>query len=173
MQELMFTDKEIQVARMKLQGLMNKEIAETLGVSDADISQTLSRLTGKVKTVQDSTELLMKMGVIQEGPRYVLTKKGRKLARFPKKKIYLPRRERRPVRLVVWHDFETDITVVSSGMFVELIPCHSYTVGQEEPIPLSGMSETTMNTLKKKTVRTLSTSEPTQPIEAPEKAVFT
>jgi len=86
----MFTPKELKVAKMKLEGLMNNKIAETLKVSEADISQTLSRLSRKVKTVQDSTKLLMDIGMIQEGPKYVMTEEGRKLTRLPEKQTSVP-----------------------------------------------------------------------------------
>jgi len=85
----MFTKKELEAFRLKLRGLMNKEIAENLRVSESDISQTLSRLREKIKTVQDSITLLMEMGVIREGPKYVLTEKGRAMAEVATKKINL------------------------------------------------------------------------------------
>ena len=87
----MFTDKELKVAKMRLEGLKNNRIAEQLQVSEADISQTLSRLSRKIKTVQDSTRLLLDIGVIQEGPKYVMTETGRKLTDLPKKTSSIPR----------------------------------------------------------------------------------
>jgi len=83
----MFSKKELDVIRMKMRGLMNKDIAKNLGVSEPDISQTLKRLREKVRTVQDSIELLTSLGMIKEGPKYVLTEKGRALTLIPEKKV--------------------------------------------------------------------------------------
>jgi len=74
-----FTEKELKVFGMKREGLSNKDIAKKLNVSEADISQTLMRIKRKIKTVRDSIELLMSIGVIKEGPKYVLTPEGREL----------------------------------------------------------------------------------------------
>ena len=164
----MFTDKELKVARMRLEGLMNKQIAQKLDVSEADISQTISRLTGKVKTVQDSVELLKKMDVIQEGPKYILTEKGRRLARIPKGK------PARPIEVHggLWHDFETGLIFGTSEAF-DIVYWHSYPVGQEQSILVFGMTEAQISILtEKKGKTTSSTSEPAQPIEAPERAVL-
>ena len=82
----MFTEKELKAFKLKLQGLMNKEIAKSMNVSESDISQTLSRLRRKIVTVQDSIALLTDMGVIREGAKYVLTEKGRAATEVPPKK---------------------------------------------------------------------------------------
>lgn len=86
----LFTPKELKVAKMKREGLMNNKIAEELRVSEADISQTLSRLSRKLTNIQNSTKLLMEIGVIREGPKYVMTEEGRGLARLPERKVSLP-----------------------------------------------------------------------------------
>lgn len=144
----MFTEKEVQIARMKLQGLMNKEIAQKLGVSDAYISQTLSRWSAKIKTVQDSVGLLMKMNIIQEGPKYVMTEKGRKLAKVPKKK-YRPLPEMVSTMAVFSTDFRKQ---TSAGTFVIL--------GTGQPIQMWGRSESQIAAAtEKKEIKTSPTSD--------------
>lgn len=168
MEKRFFTDKELKVARMRLQGLMNKEIAQELTVSEADISQTISRLTGKVKTVQDSVELLMKMDVIHEGPKHILTEKGRRLARIPKRKPPIPIE----VHGVLWYDFETGWIYGTSAAF-DTVYYHSHPVGQEKSISVFGITEAQLSTLtEKKGKTTSSTSEHGQPIEALGRAVL-
>ena len=164
----MFTDKELKVARLRLEGLMSKDIAKKLNVSEPDVSQTISRLTKKVKTVGDSIELLMKMDIIVEGPKYILTEKGRKLARLPERK---PPKPTEP-HLRVWYDFEIGLLHEASEAFPMLY--RLYTVGQEQSIPaLIGKSEARIDTLTQKRKKPiLPTSEPIQPIETPDKAVF-
>jgi len=156
---------------MKLEGSMSKEIAEKLSVSEADVSQTLSRLRRKVKTIQDSTELLMEMGVVQEGPKYVMTEKGRKIARL-QERSFQPAQEalstsKRGWIHVIPDKFELKHDEVSSEA-LSLIPCGSF-VGDKEGFidSLSGTSEARIGTLDKKTVKSLPTSEPIQRIEAP------
>jgi len=166
--EKLFTEKEIKVARMRLEGLMNKEIAQKLNVSEADISQTISRLTDKIKTVQDSVGLLVDMDVVKEGPKYTLTEKGRRLARIPTRK--LPR----PIELRgrFWHDFEMGVAYATSKAF-GTVYCRPYTVGIKQSILVIGMTEAHINTLTEKRRKTTSsTSEPTHPIEALEDAVL-
>ncbi len=79
----MFTDRELEIARMRLKGQKNKDIAKKLGFSESYISQTVKKITQKVKTVQDSIVLLEGMEVIKEGPKYILTEKGRNLSQLP------------------------------------------------------------------------------------------
>ena len=155
---------------MRLAGLMNKEIAQELDVSEADISQTIRRLTGKVKTVQDSVELLTKMGVIHEGPKYMLTDKGRRLARIPKRKVPKPA----VLHGVLWYDFETS-RIYEASEHINIVFLSPSIVGQEQTIVAFGISETKVSTLTEKRGKsTLSTSEYEQPLEeALERAVFT
>lgn len=165
----MFTEKELNVARMRLEGLMNKEIAQKLNVSEADISQTISRLTEKIKTVQDSVELLMNMDVVKEGPKYTLTEKGRRLARISKRK------PPRPVELRggLWYDFETGWIYATSEAF-GIAYRGLYTIGQKQSIFIHDlMTEAQISTLtEKRRKTTASTSAPSQPTEALERAVL-
>lgn len=154
---------------MKLVGSMNKEIAQELDVSEADISQTISRLTEKVKTVQDSVELLMKMDVIQEGPKYILTEKGRRLARLPKRKAP----ESIELHGVVWYDFETS-RIHGASKIYGLVFFGPDIVGRGETIVVSGFSEAQIRTLAEKREKiTSSTSAFSQRIRAPDSVVLT
>ena len=150
----MFTDRELEVARMKLKGLMNKEVAKKLEVSEAYISQTINRITEKVKTVQDSIELLRGMEVIKEGPKYVLTEKGRKLSRLPKKT------SKEPIK------YEPDITFSSSGDWKYVIKGmidfgRGYSIVGQNPIILyEGPEIQNKNWIKKECIASSNEEEP-------------
>jgi DNA-binding CsgD family transcriptional regulator len=73
----MFTEKELKMMSMKIKGQSNKEIAAELSVSEPDVSQTLARMRNKITSVKDSIELLSEIGILKEGPKLVLTEKGR------------------------------------------------------------------------------------------------
>lgn len=73
----MFTEKELKMMSMKIKGQSNKEIAVDLCVSEPDVSQTLSRMRNKITSVKDSIALLSEIGILKEGPKMVLTEKGR------------------------------------------------------------------------------------------------
>lgn len=151
---------------MRLEGLMNKEIAQELNVSEADISQTISRLTEKVKTVQDSIGLLTNMDIIQEGPKYILTEKGRRLARIPKRKSPKPIKH----YIVFWHDFfEKRSAHASSEVFYSCV----FVGGKKQTIAVFGVSDAQVSTLtEKREKRMLSTSESVQSLDTPKTGVL-
>jgi predicted DNA-binding protein YlxM (UPF0122 family) len=74
-----FTEKELKVLKLKLQGIMNREIAQQLNVSEEDISQTLSKIRQKIHKVEDSIRLCESLGLIESGPRFRLTDEGKRL----------------------------------------------------------------------------------------------
>ena len=70
-----FTKKQLQIAKLKHKGLSNRDIAKNVKTSEANVSQTLKTVISKIKTVQDSTDLLMDMGIIAK-PKYIITNRG-------------------------------------------------------------------------------------------------
>jgi hypothetical protein len=71
------TDKEIEILQLKHKGLKNKQIAEMREVSEADISQTLSRITKKINSIQDVIGVLQNIGVLESDMEIELTQSGR------------------------------------------------------------------------------------------------
>ena len=71
--------KEMEILQLKQQGLKNKQIAEARHVSEADISQTLSRITEKINSIQDVFGLLQNMGMFENNKEIELTESGRAL----------------------------------------------------------------------------------------------
>lgn len=158
----MFTSKELQIARMKLQGLMNKEIAQKLGVSDAYISQTLNRLSTKIRGVQDSIELLKNMNVIQEGPKYVMTDKGRRLAKVPKKEF------------PSLHEVGSTLVGFKKGFFEKTSGNIVAIIGSGQRFHLLGRSESRVTAVtEQREITTSTTSEHMQPIMYMQRSVRT
>jgi len=75
----LFTEKELKVVKMKLDGLMNREIARQLRVSEEDVSQTLSRVRNKIRKVEDSILLFESLNLINGGIEFRLSDKGKRL----------------------------------------------------------------------------------------------
>jgi DNA-binding CsgD family transcriptional regulator len=73
------TDKELEVINLRYKGLKNKEIAEIKKVSEADISQIISRATKKIGTIQEVLEVLQKIGIIKADIEIELTESGEEL----------------------------------------------------------------------------------------------
>ncbi len=71
------SDKEIEILQFKRKGLKNKQIAEMKGVSEPDISQTLSRITKKITSIQDVFGVLQDVGVFRNDVEVELTESGR------------------------------------------------------------------------------------------------
>ena len=71
------TAKEIEILQLKRKGLKNKQIAEMREVSEADISQTLSRITEKINSIQDVFGVLQNIGVLKNDVEIELTESGR------------------------------------------------------------------------------------------------
>lgn len=74
----MFTEIEINVARGKLQGKMNREVAGELRVSEEQIIKTTHSIRAKLRTAQDSITLYEETGLIRKEPRLQLTVEGKK-----------------------------------------------------------------------------------------------
>jgi len=100
-----FTEKELNVFKMKREGASNKDLAVALNVSESDISQTINRIKSKISTVQDSIELLTSIGVFSEGQRYELTQKGREMV-----SSMLERRKRRTEKTLQTYLVSKDIS---------------------------------------------------------------
>lgn len=77
----MFTEKELKMMSMKIKGHSNKDIAAEMNVSEPDVSQTLARMRSKITSVKDSVALLTQIGILHEGPKLVLTEKGREFSK--------------------------------------------------------------------------------------------
>ena len=60
-----FTDKQVKILELRIQGLRNKEIANKLNVSDVDVSQTINKIREKIKKVDDTLSLFENMGIIE------------------------------------------------------------------------------------------------------------
>jgi len=73
-----FTPKEIEIFKAWIQGKKNKEIADTLQVSEPYVSQTISKIQTKVSTLENSFELLKEIGIIEPIMSLKLTNEGRK-----------------------------------------------------------------------------------------------
>lgn len=73
-----FSVKEIEILKLYLQKKKNKEIAKDLEVSEPYISQTLSKIRSKLKSLEDSLELLESLGMIDTTSSIRLTETGRK-----------------------------------------------------------------------------------------------
>lgn len=73
------TDKELKIIKMRYKGLKNKEIAKALDVSEADVSQTLSRIANRIISIQDTLELMSRIGIIERDAEIRLTKSGQAL----------------------------------------------------------------------------------------------
>lgn len=69
----------MEILQSKRQGLKNKQIAEIRHVSEANISQTLSRITEKINSIQDVFGLLQNMGLFESNKEIELTNSGRAL----------------------------------------------------------------------------------------------
>lgn len=76
MADSIFSDKEVNVAKLKMNGLLNKEIADKLRVSEEDISQTLTRIRSKIKKVEDSIQLFEQLGIIKKENRFKMSAEG-------------------------------------------------------------------------------------------------
>jgi len=88
-----FTTKELEVLKLKLSGMMNREIAQKLNVSEEDVSQTLSNVRQKIRKVEDSIRLFERMELIESGPRFKLTEEGKRLltrARVVRRRFLAP-----------------------------------------------------------------------------------
>jgi hypothetical protein len=73
------TPKEIEILQLKRKGLKNKQIAEIKEVTEADISQTLSRITKKINSIQDVFGVLQNIGILENAAEIELTESGRTL----------------------------------------------------------------------------------------------
>jgi transcriptional regulator len=73
------TKKEKEVLKLRYSSLKNKEIALKLGVSEADVSQTLARATAKVTNVSETLGLMKEIGFIKDDVEIELTEKGNEL----------------------------------------------------------------------------------------------
>jgi flagellar protein FlaI len=71
-----FTPKEKNIIRLKTRGCKNTEIAEKLNVSRADVSQTLKRISHKIKGIEDSLTVMKQIGVIKSDATIELTSIG-------------------------------------------------------------------------------------------------
>lgn len=65
------TERQLQIAKLKHEGLTNREIARRLKTSESNVSQTLKTVINKIETVQDSTNILIEMGLISK-QKYVI-----------------------------------------------------------------------------------------------------
>jgi predicted DNA-binding protein YlxM (UPF0122 family) len=70
------TERQKEILELKLKGLSNHEIADTLRVSDEYISQALKLVSSKIQTVEDSIKLFRDLGLIESGPSFKLSEEG-------------------------------------------------------------------------------------------------
>jgi len=70
------TEQTIRVLKLRREGLKNKQIAENLGVSEANISQIISRVVKKLVTIQDTLSVMKSMGLMEDDARIELTQSG-------------------------------------------------------------------------------------------------
>ena len=73
------TEKELKIIAMRYKGLKSRQIAKALKVSEPDVSQTLSRIVGKIESVQDTLDLLCDIGIIKHDSEIELTESGQAL----------------------------------------------------------------------------------------------
>lgn len=73
------TDKESKIIKMRYKGFKNKEIAIALNVSEANVSQTLSRIAKRIISIQDTLELMSRIGIIERDAEIRLTESGQAL----------------------------------------------------------------------------------------------
>ena len=83
MPSMILTQRQLEVYRLKKEGNSNRQIAETLGVSEAYISQALTRIVEKIQSVEDTIQVLIQLGEFRDAPRYELTDEGRVRASLP------------------------------------------------------------------------------------------
>lgn len=73
------TEKEHRFLELRFRGMKNKEIALTEGLSEPDVSQTLSRAMDKFQTVQDTIEFMQSIGLVSCNFDIEFTENGRKM----------------------------------------------------------------------------------------------
>jgi len=71
------TKTQLKVLRLRYEGLKNKEIAEKLGVSEPDVSQTLSRIANKLVSIQDVLASMKDLDLIERDIEIELTEQGK------------------------------------------------------------------------------------------------
>lgn len=71
------TKNQIMILGLRYQGLTNKQIAEKLGVSEPNISQTLSRIAKKLVSIQDTLASLKDIGMIERDIEIEMTERGK------------------------------------------------------------------------------------------------
>jgi transcriptional regulator with XRE-family HTH domain len=73
------TSRELEIAKLKAKGLLNREIAKQLDVSPEYVSQTLAGIMQKIEKVEDSIKLLEELSLVESGTRFRLSTKGKQL----------------------------------------------------------------------------------------------
>ena len=73
---MLLTRKQLEVFRLKKEGFLNKEIADKLEVSEAHISQTLTKIAGKILNIEDTVAVLTQLGEFEDVQTYKLTEEG-------------------------------------------------------------------------------------------------
>lgn len=77
MNNIAFTQKEVEIFKAWLLNKKNNEIAAQLRVTDAYISQTIKKIKEKMHTLQNSINLLEEMGLIEPITPLKLTEEGK------------------------------------------------------------------------------------------------
>ena len=118
-----FSEKEIEILQLYLQKKKNKEIADELKVSEPYISQTLSKISLKLESLENSLELLENLGLVDKVSPIRLTETGRKsfkknltsLESNSKQKLSTPKDN------LLSHDYASSIMPPISGI-VDVTP---------------------------------------------------
>ena len=70
------TEKEQRILQLRAKGTPNVDIANELGTSQADISQTFKRISQKITNVNDTLKLLRETNLVEQSTPIKLTPKG-------------------------------------------------------------------------------------------------
>lgn len=72
----LLTPNEQAILKLKSDGLNNADIARNLSVSPSHITQTFTKISGKITGVNDTLKLLKETGIMQKSSNIGLTAKG-------------------------------------------------------------------------------------------------
>ncbi|MGI0046757.1 MAG: helix-turn-helix transcriptional regulator [Nitrosotalea sp.] len=85
--DTVFTERQIKILKSWLLNRKNKEIADELGTSESDVSQTIKDLKEKLNKLENSYGLLSEIGIIPKIGKLELTEKGREAFKTNQEKL--------------------------------------------------------------------------------------
>ncbi|MCW3988542.1 MAG: LuxR C-terminal-related transcriptional regulator [Candidatus Bathyarchaeota archaeon] len=100
------TKKQLEVFRLKKEGLTNREISRRLSKSESYISQVLSRITTKIRNMEDTIQILTQLGEFEDRPRYGLSQEAKLSPRIPEwvKSIEPFRSPKKPIHEMIFRN---------------------------------------------------------------------